>query len=404
MILIYSNKIYESAMLRVKKSSKILLFILLATRMPAYAQEQSGLISPVVSKTINSQTASSFDVLSPKARTDMRRLDYQLWDDILQNIVINFGLSTRIRATLPQQSTGTRVVHGHTSPYRLEGSRVAFGFLNDNYRDVLTQYREDLTSIANQMDITRLSKDEQLAFWFNLHNVALIEKISQAYPEDEPSTLSFDVNGSKVLLDDFKFIEIRGRNLSLKNIREDIVFSNWSDPRVIYGFFRGDIGSPRMLRLAYTANNLEYRLNGNAHEFVNSLRGFHESSRARKVSKIYDEAKRFYFQNWDLDIETHLRKYAEGETVEELSADKPFELDRYETKIADLSGGRRRASGLYIDGNGNLPPETVRLLSEVRQKRDILRRRGGSTGLNSGYVIIEDIYTDPGLPTGSTID
>jgi len=254
------------------------------------------------------------------------------------------------------------------------------------------------------MDITRLSKDEQLAFWFNLHNVALIEKISQEYPEDVPSTLLFDVNGSKVLLDDLKFIEIRGKKISLRNIREDIVFSNWSDPRVIYGFFRGDIGSPRMLRLAFTANNLEYRLNGNANEFVNSLRGFHESRGARKVSKVYDEAKRFYFPNWEVDLMAHLKQFAEGETLEELNVDKPFELDRYEIKIADLSGGRRTASGAYIDGGGNLPAETARLLSEVRQKRDILRRRGGATGLNSGYVIIEDIYTDPGLPSGSKID
>jgi len=391
-------------MKRVIQPSKFILPILLALAMPAYAQNQSGLVSPLLSQGINSQITSSFDAFRPKARTDMRRLDYQLWDDLLQNIVINFGLSTRIRATRPHQSTGTRVVLGHTSPYRLEGSRVAFGFLNDNYRDVLTEYRKDLVSIANQLDITRLSKDEQLAFWFNLHNVALIEKISQAYPEDEPSTLLIDVNGSQVLLDDFKFIEIRGKTLSLRNIREDIVFSNWSDPRVIYGFFRGDIGSPRMLRLAFTASNLEYRLNGNANEFVNSLRGFHETRSARKVSKVYDEAKRFYFPSWETDLGLHLRQYAEGEALKELSVDKPFELDRYETKIADLSGGRRRASGAYIDGGGNLSPETARLLSEVRQKRDILRRRGGASGLNGGYVIIEDIYTDPGLPNGASID
>jgi len=381
--------------MRAKKPTKIVICALLAAAMPAYAQNQPSFVAPVITQGVNTQMSSSFDIFKPRPGADRRRLDYQVWDDMLQNIVVNFGLSTRIRATRPYLNTGTRVVSGHTSPYRLEGSRVAFGFLNDNYREALSQYREDLVSIANQMDITRLSKDEQLAFF---------EKISQEYPEDVPSTLLFDVNGSKVLLDDLKFIEIRGKKISLRNIREDIVFSNWSDPRVIYGFFRGDIGSPRMLRLAFTANNLEYRLNGNANEFVNSLRGFHESRGARKVSKVYDEAKRFYFPNWEADLMAHLKQFAEGETLEELNVDKPFELDRYEIKIADLSGGRRTASGAYIDGGGNLPAETARLLSEVRQKRDILRRRGGATGLNSGYVIIEDIYTDPGLPSGSKID
>lgn len=338
-------------------------------------------------------SGSPFGIFKPKARTDKRRLDYQIWDDVLQNIVIDFGLSSRIRASRPASGTGTRVVTGHTSPYRLEGSRIAFGFLNDNYREVLTQYREDLVSIANQIDITRLSKDEQLAFWFNLHNVLVIEKIAQEYPEDVPSTLLFESEGRQLPLDEAKFITIRGQALSLRNIREDIVFSNWSDPRVIYGFFRGDIGSPRMLRLAYTANNLEYRLNGSANEFVNSLRGFHEARKERKVSKIYDEAKGFYFPNWEADLVAHIREFAEGDTLEDLDAEKPFALDRYETTIADLSGGQRRASALFIEGSGNLPPETARLLSEVGQKQEILRRRGGGTGLSRGYVIIEDIET-----------
>lgn len=384
-------------------ASKLIFCAIFAAALPAHAQSQSGVISPIASQRVVPPVASSFDIFKPKPRTDKRRLDYQVWDDVLQNIVIDFGLSSRIRASRPQQSSGTRVVTGHTSPYRLEGSRIAFGFLNDNYRQVLTQYRIDLVNIANQMDITRLSKDEQLAFWFNLHNVALIEKISQEYPEGEPSTLQLDMNGSKVLLDDAKFIEIRGKTLSLRNIRENIVFTHWSDPRVIYGFFRGDIGSPRMQRLAFTANNLEYRLNGNANEFVNSLRGFHESRKARKVSKIYEESKRFYFPNWQTDLTAHLKNYAEGKTLEELNADKPIEVDRYETKIADLSGGHRRASGLFIEGSGNLPPETARLLSEVGKKQEILRRRGSYSGLTKGYVIIEDIETDPDQDDGASI-
>lgn len=383
-----------------RSASSIIFCVLTAAVMPAYAQIQSAPMSPIAS---SAPQMSTFDRFKPQPRTDMRRLDYQVWDDILQNIVVDFGVSSRIWASRPQQSTGTRVVSGHTSPYRLEGSRVAFGFLNDNYKEVLTQYREDLVSIANQMDITRLSKDEQLSFWFNLHNVALIEQISKYYPEDAPSTLLLGDKGAQMLLDDAKLIEIRGKSLSLRNIREDIVFSNWSDPVVLYGFFRGDIGSPRMLRMAFTANNLEYRLNGNANEFVNSLRGFHEARKARNVSKVYDEAKQFYFRDWETDIENHLRQYAEGKTLEDLDAEKPFALDRYETKIADLSGGGRRASGLFIEGSGNLPPETARLLSEVGKKQEIIRRRGGFSGRTQGYVIIEDIETDPDQLDGSTI-
>jgi len=389
-----------------KSASGVIISLLTLAVMPAQAQNQSGMLSVNASGGA-AQTPtfmSSFDIFKPKPRTDMRRMDYQVWDDILGNIVVDFGMSSRIRSTRPQLSTGTRIVSGHTSPYRLEGSRVAFGYLNDNYRGALTEYREDLVNIANQLDISRLSRDEQLSFWFNLHNVAMIEQIAKHYPEDVPSTLLVSAKDSQVLLDDLKFIEIRGKQLSLRNIREDIVFSNWTNPVVIYGFFRGDIGSPRMLRFAFTASNLEYRLNGNANEFVNSLRGFHESRKARRVSKVYDEAKPFYFKDWPTDIESHLRQYAEGDALVELGAKKPFEFDRYETKIADLSGGYRKASGPYIQGGGNLSPETARLLNEVGQKQEIIRRRGGFSGRTQGFVIIEDIETNPNQVDGATID
>jgi hypothetical protein len=369
---------------------------------PAMAQSSSGFVA-VPAANMNASTRLDFEVFKPKKRTDKRRLDYQVWDDILQNIVVDFGVSSRIRSTRPAQGTGSRIVSGHTSPYRLEGSRILFGFLNDTYRNVLTEYREDLVKVANQLDITRLSKDEQLAFWFNLHNVALIEQIARYYPEGEPSTLEINVEGVTGLIDDAKFIKIGDQSLSLRNIREDIVFANWSDPIVLYGFFRGDIGSPKMLRFAYSADSLEYQLNGTANEFVNSLRGFHEARKARKVSKIYDEARPYYFPNWETDIAAHIKRFAEGETLEDFNADKPFEFDEYETKIADLSGGHRRASGLFVEGSGNLPPETARLLSEVGQKQEILRRRGIFMGSNRGFVIIEDIETDPDQVPGETI-
>jgi len=379
------------------------LAILIALNTASVTQAQPTIGDDNESGAHQISTSSSYDIFKPKPRTDKRRLDYNVWDEMLANIVVDFGISSRIRATAPRKQTGTRIVTGHSSPYRLEGSRIVFGFLNENYKEALTLYRQDLVSIANKIDITRLSKDEQLTFWFNLHNVTLIEKIAQEYPEDVPSTLEFDIAGFKASLDDAKFINIRGVDLSLRNIREDIVFSNWSDPIVIYGFFRGDIGSPRMPRVAFTPDNLEYRLNGNANEFVNSLRGFHEARQTRRVSKIYGEAKKYFFPNWEKDLSAHIKKFAEGDTLEDFESGKPFEFDRYETKIADLGGGQRRASALAIDGSGNLPFETARLLSEVGRKQQILRRRGAFSGLERGYVIIEDIETDPDKINGETI-
>ncbi len=355
-----------------------------------------------------STVAPEFSRFAPKAQTKTTRLDYSIWDEALANVVVDFGPSLRQRALRPDAIVGSRRFKGHKSPYRLEGSRVTFAYLNDQYREGLTLYRQELEDLASQIDLTRLSRDEQLAYWLNLHNVALIEQIALEYPIDRPGDIKIRIDGKKVKLDEAKFLNVMGQKISLNDIRTQIVYPNWNDPDVMYGFFRGNIGSPKMSKFAYKATNLDYQLSDNAREFVNSLRGFHEAYDARKVSYIYEEAKPFYFQNWSRDLESHLRQYAERDTVDDLNSGKPFEVDRYEAIIADLSAGNGLGtSASPIAGQRLMSAETRRLLTEVSEKQRQLRIKG-ITGQPRGYVIIEDLFPeeDEGLapPTILTED
>jgi len=331
-------------------------------------------------------------------------LDYSIWDAALENVVLDFGPSTRRRARRPDPVVGTKFVRGHKSAYRLEGSRVTFSYLNDAYREGLREYRKDLESIATQVDITRFPKNEQLAFWFNLHNVALVEQIADAYPIDRPSNIKVRIDGVKTPLDEAKFMTVQGMKLSLRDIREKIVYENWSDPNVIYGFFRGNVGSPKLPRISYTSNEVEDMLAENATEFVNSLRGFHEASSARKISAIYEEAQPYFFPNWNSDLTSHLLEFAEREVIAEVNSGKPFKADRYDAIIADLSAGNRLgSSGNAIRGAGTLSFDTLRLLSEVEQKQRVLKKKGIiDPNLRRGFVTIEDMEPDETLITSQS--
>jgi len=291
------------------------------------------------------------------------------------------------------------MVRGHKSAYRLEGTRFTFAYLNDEYKQGLTDYRKDLEDIGTNYNISELPRNEQLAYWLNLHNVAMIEQIALDYPMSTPSAIKVKIDGEKYLLNDAKFMTIRGQKLSLRDIREKIVYPNWKDPNVIYGFFRGDIGSPMLPRYAYTAADVQVTLTENADDFVNSLRGFNLSSKTRNVSALYEEVAPFYFKNWNSDLQTHLLSHANEEVSEEILTQKPFKIDKYDSMIGDLSGGRRLgASGLAnSNSNGNVPFEVARLLTEVRDKKQYLRARG-LINTNKGYVIIEDL-----VPEGTTV-
>lgn len=350
---------------------------------------------------VSAQSQAAFAAFVPKPRKSTR-LDYGMMDEALSFIVIDLGPSIRTRMSKPQATVGSRFVTGHTSPYRMEGSRVVFDYVTDDYLEGLTEYRKDLERLGTEIDISALSRDEQLAYWFNLHNLTLIEHIAAAYPIDEPSRVKVEIDGVKVPMHDAKILNVKGVALSLRDIRENIVYKNWSNPNVFYGFYRGDIGSPKISRNAFAANRLEFLLNESAGEFVNSLRGFRKAQSHRYVSELYQELDGTLFKDFDRDLNDHLMTYAQGDVEDDVASGRPFKFETYQEDIADLTNGRRLASsGNALLGASTIPQEVLQFMGEAQIKHDNLVRNGIITE-RGGYVIIEDVVRDDDGGTNET--
>lgn len=339
----------------------------------------------------------AFRVFAPQHQTKRTRLDYSVWDSALENVVLKLGQSIRRRAGRPNAESGTRIVKGHKSAYRLEGSRVTFSYINDEYKQGLSNYRSDLERIGNMLDLVHLSRDEQLAYWFNLHNVMVIEQIALNYPVKRPSKIK--VGAEQTPLHEAKLVTIKGVPLSLRDIRQKIVYANWQDPNVIYGFFHGDIGGPSIQNYALTPNNMKYVLELQAVEFVNSLRGVHKSRKGLKVSSIYEEAKPYLFKRWPTELKTHLLTHAGDNVDEEIKTGGEIVFDRYDPIVADLlAGDRPSTANLNLSVNGRVgssrvSPEVARLLRELEDKTEIMRKRGMIRRATGGTVTIEDLDT-----------
>jgi len=336
---------------------------------------------------------ADFSVFTPNP-VKKSTFDYSIFNEALSQVVLDFGPSTRMRARRVQADVGSRFVRGHKSAYRLEGARFTFEYISDDYKQGLADYRLDLQDIGTQYDVTKFPKNEQLAYWINLHNVAVLEKIADDYPVQRPERMKLKMDGQKIKFDDAPFIQVKGQNISLSDIRNNIVYKNWDDDSVIYGFFKGDIGSPSLQKWAYTGEYVWTQLNQNAEDFVNSLRGFNLGSKTRNVSAIYEEAAPYYFQNWEVDLKAHLLKHADEAVQTELAKPYPFRIDTYDTMVADVSGGQGKGtSGATTTCPTNMSCGTARLLREVETKRqylirnDLVKRR-------TGYVIIEDLVPE----------
>lgn len=328
-----------------------------------------------------------FAQFAPSGRSIAHRIDYSIWDAAMGALVYRMGPSLRQSAGAPEPGLGSRRMYGHSSRYRLEGNRVMFSFLDAKVIESFTEYREDLERTADLVDIPSLPRNEQLAYWINLHNVAVIEQIAKAWPIRQPREIL--VNGAP--LDEARFITVKGVAMSPRDIRRNIVYRHWRDPKVIYGFWRGEIGGPSIQAEAFNGSNVARLLEKGARDFVNSLRGVQKSGATLEVSTLYLEARPFFFPRWPEDLRAHLAQYANDEVQEILAKTNAVEADIEEHDIADLAGGVREPSYTNITSNGasisfRVPQGMARLLFEQQRKIEKLIREG-----RTGTVIFNDI-------------
>ena len=328
------------------------------------------------SQTIAVASAPGFAQFAPGENPIEHTIDYSIWDFALKNLVVSMGPSLRKSAGIPDPILGTRIRAGHNSIYRLEGALVGFYFMTKEVRESFGEYRRDLEDTADLIDIQSLARNEQLAYWLNLHNVAMMEKMAEEWPVRQPR--NHEIGG--VPLDDLRFITVKGVAMSLRDIRENIVYRHWRNPKVIYGFWRGEIGSPAMQREAFNAANVSGLLDRSAGEFVNSLRGTQKRGSALHVSTLYEEVAPYYFTDFETDLREHLGLFANDEVKEILGTTRSIQANIREHDIADLSGGKRQPNYLNNGSSFRVPAAMARLLRQRQKKFEFMIRRGIRTG------------------------
>ncbi len=268
---------------------------------------------------------------------------------ILSASVMDVGPSDRRPAgRTGNRNTMTKISHGNKSVSAFEGNRVLFHEFAENHVENLLAIRKDLETVPDFIPLEQFDEYEQLAYWFNLHNVAVMHEVAKAYPVKKLKNL---VSGRNSVWDK-KTMSIDGVPTSIQDIENHVV-ENWNNPLVLYGFFMGSIGGPNIRTTAYTGDNLVEALQENAVRFVNSLRGFRLWSGAGRVSDHYKIGLR-YFPNFEEDIKKHLLGYAGPSAKNDILKAKSFKLKNYDWGIADLKNGSVYAGGSFNTNPGAL--------------------------------------------------
>lgn len=195
-------------------------------------------------------------------------------------------------------------------------STISYYLAKGKALDYIVNYRKYLEKIP----VSLLNKDEQLAYWLNLHNVAVVEMLSNSNKLTSkikklrglPNKPGEEWNKKRLL--------VEGTHLSLEEIEQEILFRHWQEPLIIYGVFYSTKGSPILGLKAFNGPTVLKQLANIATKFISNKKNVKVKKDEVKLSSLYIWNKSQLFQNDDNILIAHLQKYAQGRAASQLES------------------------------------------------------------------------------------
>ncbi len=264
------------------------------------------------------------------------KITYDDLNNLYRSSVLPIGRSTREMAESPKASVGTRLRPKVNRLTSLESNRFLFeSYGSEKHRQIIKNIRLSLQTVPDELPLSDFKKEEQLAYWLNLYNIALLESLVQIYPKRSLKNY-FRQNDSFFFE---KNITVAGIKLSLNDIQNTILWEKFNgNPLIIYGLYQGIVGGPNLRPAAYQGKSVFNELKDNAQEFVNSNRGtFSNDEDDFRISSLYQRNKR-YFPNFYTDIRRHLVTFLNLDYADTLRNSKNISADINDWSFSDMFG------------------------------------------------------------------
>mmetsp|Transcript_9722 Transcript_9722/g.31635 ORF Transcript_9722/g.31635 Transcript_9722/m.31635 type:complete len:399 (-) Transcript_9722:4-1200(-) len=276
------------------------------------------------------------------------------YDDLnafLKPHTFDSGPSTRKKAPESDSNLGTKFKVRVKRKTALEGNRFYFKNLEKPaVVAILRDLVDSLEAFPDQVPLKLLNRDEQLAYWLNLYNFALLEQLSTVYPKASLKNILDYGDDDSILAE--KVVTVAGIPLSLNDIQYNILYKKYpGKANIMYGLFQGNIGGPNIREKAYEGDKVWRALEENAQRFVNSNRGTEVGSRGKVlVSELYEHNMMLFGKDKE-KLRLHLEDLAVGEVEAALasmkSAKKKIDFDITDWSFADMFGHQRRFGAGY---------------------------------------------------------
>ena len=270
--------------------------------MPSFRPRALAVMTVVatLAATVSGASAGALeDTFSKSTAGSSVRVDHAAWTEMLQAYVV-------------------------AGPDKL--NRVRYAAWKAEGRPKLTAYIAALESV----DVAKLDRPEQFAFWANLYNAKTVDIVLAHYPVKSIK----DISLGGTLLSNLtggpwkaKVTTVAGQALSLDDIEHAILRPLFRDPRVHYAVNCASVGCPNLRREAFTGAALETQLDASARDYVNTARGLRVDANGKVTASSIYTWFQADFGGTAPGVLEHVRRYADPPLAKALA--KATVIDDY---------------------------------------------------------------------------
>lgn len=206
------------------------------------------------------------------------------------------------------------------------------------YGDVTDEDAASLDAYVDALEAmtpSAFSRDEQLAYYVNLYNAAIVDLVLDHYPVDSVKEIGGGFLAIGPLSGPWKddVVTVEGETLSFDDIEHGIVRARFDEPRVHYAFNCASVGCPDLKSSAWRAQTLDADLDAAARAYVASPRGIDVDERGRvTASSIYKWFEED-FGGTERGVLDHVVAYATGEKKRALEEADGIRRYRYDWSL-----------------------------------------------------------------------
>ncbi len=174
------------------------------------------------------------------------------------------------------------------------------------------------------VEVGKLNRPEQYAYWINLYNAQTIATVLDHYPVKSIKDISLGGSLASTFSGgpwDAPLVKVAGQELSLNDIEHRILRPTAKDPRIHYAVNCASVGCPSLQSEAFVGARLEAQLDAAARDYIGSPRGVRIASGKATVSSIFKWYKEDFGDN-EKSLRKHLAQYASTDLAAELKAAK----------------------------------------------------------------------------------